>query len=290
MSPRRMNNLGVVEKHSCGVRRGFSMTEMLIVMAIMTILAGSLVVLVPGLRTRAMRAQAGADIHLISIAITQFREDIGSYPSRPYSPATPTSPGEHDYMDRYLFECLTNRNFDFTNPATAKPNAGWGSSKDNWEFLRGDSKALKQILDPWGVPYYYIPYTSYLLGVRVKDSIDSTPLVDTTGVALPNCYGTTPVWNDFRNDPDDIKPPPPGQPTDPDRYRPRYAYSSPQQLLGNFYNSTTFQIHSKGPDQRTDYYSDESSGDPATARAIIDACDRGQDPDDINNYGGGNAR
>jgi len=246
-------------------RAGFSMTEMLIVMAIMTILAASLIVLVPGLRTRAMRAQASSDIHLMSMAINQYREDKGGYPDRPYAPATPTAPGAYDHIDRCLYEWLTN-------PSAGGSGNGWGGAKDTWEFLRGDSKTLKQILDPWGAPYYYIPYNSYLLGVRVNDPTDSTPLVD-GATALPNFFGTTPPWDDFRT-------------TDPDHKYPREDYYGPPQLLGKFYNSTTFQIHSKGPDQKTDYYSDNAPS--AVEQARIDACDRGQDPDDRHNFEGGN--
>ncbi len=267
------NPHGLAMRRRAAARAGFSMTEMLIVMGIMTVLAASLIILVPGIRTRAMRAQAGADIHLMSMAISQFREDTGSYPDRPYAPGTPTAPGVYDYIDRCLFECLTNRDFDFLNPATPKANAGWGGAKTTWEFLRGDSKALRQILDPWAVPYYYIPCTSYLLGVRVNDPTDSTPLVHDSK-ALPNCFGTSPPWDDFRT----------GDPNYPPD-----GYITPQQLLGKFYNSTTFQIHSKGPDQRTDYYSDNcTEAERAAQQAIIDACDRGQDPDDKHNFEGGN--
>jgi type II secretory pathway pseudopilin PulG len=236
------------------------MIEMLIVMAIMTILAASLVILVPGLRTRAMRAQAGADIHLMSMAIAQYREDKGGYPDRPYAPANPDAPGAYDYIDRCLFEWLTN-------PSSGGSGNGWGGAKDTWEFLRGDSKTLKQILDPWGVPYYYIPANSYLLGVRVNDPTDSTLLKDTTtNKALPNCYGSTPAADDKPED---------------------WGTIYPSEMLKFFYNPTTFQIHSKGPDQRTDYYSDKVQS--AEQQAIVDPLDRGCDPDDVNNFGGGNA-
>ncbi|MBM4040521.1 MAG: prepilin-type N-terminal cleavage/methylation domain-containing protein, partial [Planctomycetes bacterium] len=142
------NPHGLAMRRRGGARAGFSMTEMLIVMAIMTVLAASVIIFVPGLRTRAMRAQAGADIRTLSMAITQYREDKGGYPDRPYAPTNPAAPGAYDYMDRCLYEWLTN-------PSAGGSGNGWGGAKDTWEFLRGDSKTLKQILDPWSAPYYY---------------------------------------------------------------------------------------------------------------------------------------
>ncbi|HUT36769.1 MAG TPA: type II secretion system protein [Planctomycetota bacterium] len=263
MTPRASQPPSLTARRRGGARGGFSMIEMLIVMAIMTILAASLVVLVPGLRTNAMRNAALADIKNLDIAILQFREDKGFFPDAPYTPDPAPDPVTQDLcIDYVLYKYLTNPD----HPVVGK---GWGRAKDNWEFLRGDSKAMNQFLDPWGVPYYYIPSTSYLLGVRVYDATDSTPAKDGT-MALPNCYGTTPAWDDFRT----------GDP----KYPPE-SYSGPPQLLGKFYNSTTFQIHSKGPDQKTDYYSDLNPS--AAQQAIIDACDRGQDPDDITSFGGG---
>lgn len=260
-------------------RGGFSMAEMLVVMAIVTVLVATLVVLVPRLRVSAMSKAALSDIQNLSMVIGEYQEDKGGFPDKAYSPADPNAPKYYDYLDKVLFYCLTEPNFDPQSPP-APPGAGqdaptplagatgkgWGRARDNYEFLRGDSKIVHQFLDPWGVPYYYIPYTSYLLGVRINDPTDSTPLKDpTTGARLPNYYGTTPLANDFRTG---------------DHNYPPDAYYSPGALLKYFYNSTTFQIHSKGPDQRTDYCDDL----PDT----IDACDRGCDPDDINNFGGGN--
>lgn len=251
---------------------GFSMAEMLIVMGIMTVLAAALIVLVPKLRTTAMCKQAAADIQQLSIALTEYKNDKGVYPDRPYTFPSGVAPNpvvQTDCVDYVLYKSLTDPDY----PA---PGKGWAMARTDWQFLRGDSATKRQFLDPWGVPYYYIPYTSYLIGVRVYDPTDGTPATDTTktpATALPNCFGTTPAWDDSLDPNDEMK----------------SRYPSPAILQQNFYNSTTFQIHSKGPDQRTDYYSDAPAilADPKK-RAFIDACDRGQDPDDITNFGGGN--
>lgn len=243
-------------------RAGFSLTEILIVVGIMTVLAASLVVLVPRMRTSAMAKAAAADIQHLSIALTDFRNDKGFYPDRPYTfdGNGPDPVVQGDCIDYVLFKSLTDPDY----PAGGK---GWAMARTDWEFVRGDALAQQQFVDPWGTPYYYIPYTSYLIGVRVFDPTDFTPAVDGS-TALPNCFGTTPPWDDFRD------------PSDMGR-----RYPNPAALQQSFYNATTFQIHSKGPDQRTDIYSNlAGSTKPAT---VIDACDRGQDPDDINNFGGG---
>jgi len=238
-------------------RGGFTMAEMLVVMAIITILAASLAVIVPKIRTRAMRAAAGADIQLVSIELENIFRDMGRYPSKPYAPGDPDDPAKEEFIDYLLYKMLTDPNY----PSDGN---GWGGARTDWKFLHGDYQDKQQIIDPWGVPYYYIPHTDYLNGVRVKDESDSTPLtIDDKPV--PNYFGATPPANDFRTDPED-------------RHYPPTEYYGPPPDANAFYNATTFQIHSKGPDKKTDFYDDE----PET----IDACDRGVDPDDINNYGG----
>ncbi len=256
-------------------RGGFSMAEMLIVMGIMTVLAAALIVLVPKLRTSAMCKAAAADIQQLSMALTDFRNDVGIYPDRPYTFTAGVAPDpvvKTDCIDYVLFKCLTDPDYD-PIARTAGAKKGWAVARTNWDFIHGDALTRQQFLDPWGLPYYYIPYTSYLVGVRVYDSSDGTPAVDTTKsppLALPNCYGATPEWDDFRDSTDM-----------------GHRYPSGTAVQNKCYDPTTFQIHSKGPDQKTDYYSDLTQN-PAN-QALIDACDRGCDPDDINNYGGANA-
>lgn len=239
---------------------GFTMAEMLVVMAIITILAASFVIIVPKLRTRAMVAAAGGDIHLLSMALERVNEDMGRYPSKPYTPADPDAPQTDDYIDHVLYKTLTNPNW----PQTGQ---GWGGARPDWEFIRGQETVEQEhFLDPWGVPYYYIPWTDYLIGVRVDDSTDTTPMKTSGGAPMPNCFGATPEPDDFRGA------------SDEEHRFPPAGYFGPPPQRDLFYNATTFQLHSKGPDQKTDAYDDKPD--------VVDACDRGTDPDDINNYGG----
>ena len=89
---------------------GFTLIELLVVMAIVTVLAGSLVVVMPKLRTRAMNNAARSDITHLSLALDMYKEDIGAYPSAPY--ISSQAGYEPDPIDGVLFRALTDRNAD----------------------------------------------------------------------------------------------------------------------------------------------------------------------------------
>jgi type II secretory pathway pseudopilin PulG len=238
------------------------MAEMLVVMAIITILAAALAIVLPRIRTRAMREAAGADIHLITMALEEHFEDRGYYPRAPYKGNPDKTVEKADYI---LFMTLTNPDYspsdcdDPNNPGGAVTGDGWGRARDDWEFIRGDSAEEEALLDPWGVPYYYIAHYDYLQGVRVDDPTEDASSLP-SNVAM--YYGATPR-------PDDYAPSKTVPPTD---------YFGPPPKLEEFYNARSFQLHSKGPDQLTDI----ADGDIEH----VDPCDRGTDPDDVNNYGG----
>ena len=251
--------------HRRPLHAGFTLIELLVVMAILTVLAASLVVIIPKLRTGAMVKRARADIEGITTALTMYHEDTGHYPVAPYRTVDPAF--EPVPADNVLYDALVDRN-------AGGNNRGWGAANGSWDFL--STKNVKaydyvppgaaegatgipchQILDPWGVPYYYIPAANYLVGVSIGDADDHTWK---TGRDIPNCFGTTAAPNDYRKSDGDDHQLPERDPAPP---------------LSAFYNSTTFQLHSKGPDQLTDIDDNNPS---------IDACDRGTDADDINNW------
>ena len=261
-------------QHSKATDRGFTMAEMLVVMAIITILSGSLAVVLTRQRTRAMSARAGADIQILGSALEQYRGDIGYYPVGAY--INTGSPTTCDL----LYDSLTNRN-------SGGLSKGWGGASYEWKFLRGtvktcatvgcsisvadnarhytyNSGSRHQLLDPWGTPYYYLANQDYLRGGRVWE--------DGSATGQPIIFGTTERPNDFWGDPDDFDT---GGVDDPDL--PRKQYYGPPPRRDAFFNADSYQIHSKGPDQLTD----AEDGDAA----VIDACDRGADRDDINNFG-----
>jgi len=243
-----------------GRRGGFTMAEMLVVMAIITILAASLAVILPKVRSRAMSKAAQADIHLMEMALEELHKDRGRYPSAPYGGDASDTTKMADYV---LFKTLTDPDYSPSDPSGTVAGDGWGGARNDWEFIRGDSAAQNHILDPWGVPFYYIPHTDYLAGVRINDSTEDTAALP-SNVAM--YYGTTPRPDDYKG------------PSSPDNLLPPTSYYGPPPKIEEFYNATTFQIHSKGPDQSTD----TADAEPGK----IDPCDRGTDPDDVNNFGG----
>jgi prepilin-type N-terminal cleavage/methylation domain-containing protein len=256
-------------------RAAFTMAEMLVVMAIITILAASLAVVLPGMRTRAMSARAGADIAALGTALDSYKDDIGYYPVAPYrvKDSSGTWVNSNALVDAVLFDALTNRD-------EGGENRGWAGASSEWSFIHGtveecdetgcdkpnadnikhysDNGVKHQLLDPWGLPYYYIAHPDYLRGVQIYDPsnpADSKPVV----------YGSTETPNDFWTKDGD------------DRLVPDQDYYGPPPKREEFFNANSFQIHSKGPDQATD----ARDGYPNQ----VDACDRGCDPDDINNFG-----
>ncbi|MFW6163958.1 MAG: type II secretion system protein [Planctomycetota bacterium] len=242
--------------HSPATRRrpsaAFTMAEMLVVMAIITILAASLAIVIPKLRTRAMVQRAGADIHGIGHALEMYHDDFRAYPAAPFNDA------DDPHADRVLYKALTDPNYN-------GHNVGWAGANDEWGFLTDASRDAERVLDPWGLPYFYIAHHDYLYGVRIEDGVeDMAPYADDQ----PNVFGATPRADDYRSDSNHEEP--------PDGSSGSLNYYGPPPKMGEFFNPQTVQLHSKGPNQQTDVDDNDD--------AHIDACDRGTDDDDINNY------
>jgi len=219
-------------------------------MAIITILASALGIVLSKVRTRAMAKRAQADIHAISFALDMYKKDIGTYPTcfwtAGYNPVA-------GFADCALYAALTDLN-------AGGLSKGWGQAKDGWDFNTDVSRASKHFLDPWGTPYYYLSRDDYLRAVAINDSTEDP----TSPNSWPKIYGTTIASERNKY----------GTP----RTNPPSTYYGPAPALELFLNPNTFQIHSKGPDQKTDI----DDGDVTN----IDPCDRGTDKDDINNFSG----
>ena len=232
------------QKHRLGC--GVTLVEMMVVLGIMAVLVALIGVANWGIKSYPNAKRAMVDLHLIGMALRQYHKDVGAYPSAAFR-AGGQATGAHS--DSVLYEALTN-------PHAGGENRGWAGATQDWGFARSRNvktytvggRTYRQIVDPWGHPYYYIANTDYLVGVRVHDPSDDTP------PGRPNLFGATPTPDDY--DPADRRRPPP-------------QYYGPPPTRGVFHNPESFQIISKGPDGVTD----------------TDACDRGTAPDDINNFG-----
>lgn len=227
-----------------GRTSGFSLLELLMVMAIVGVLVSLVAIAAAVVKKHSTRAAAKAHIQLIAMALGQYHTGLGAYPSAAFDAGgQPTGA----LADHVLHEALTHRN-------AGGENRGWAGASADWAFLarhvgtysHGGAQR-RQILDPWGRPYYYIAHTDYRVGVRVHDPDDDTP------PGQPNLFGATPTPDDF--DPADRRRPPP-------------AYYGPPPGSGDFFCPDSFQLISKGPDGLTD----------------TDACDRGTAPDDVASF------
>jgi type II secretory pathway pseudopilin PulG len=235
-------------------------------MAIIAILAAALGIVLAKLRTRAMVQRARSDIQAMSNALEMYMKDIGTYPTAPwtntYTPVT-------GFADMVLYTALTDKDAGAVRDADGNPtsnaNRGWGDATDGWDFISDASRTSKHFLDPWGTPYYYLSHGDYLRGVAIRDPTEDPG--SASGKDWPRVYGTTPAIDDYR--------------TVSNERLPKAEYFGPAPDPSVFFNPYTFQLHSKGPDQKTDQ--DDNPSD----LTHIDPCDRGTDKDDINNWSRG---
>jgi prepilin-type N-terminal cleavage/methylation domain-containing protein len=127
-------------------RRGFTMIEMLVVIAIIAILAGLLFPVMNSVRENARQGQCSSNLHSIIMAMKMYREDWRVYPEALYgyaavAPGSPCPAGLTsgipnprlflpDYVkDEKIFNCpnspvkLNNRDtFDAVNRMTSQPH------------------------------------------------------------------------------------------------------------------------------------------------------------------------
>lgn len=124
-------------------RNGFTLLELLTVMAIIVTLAGIILAGVGFAQQKAARERATAEVHALSTAIESYKIDNGDYPrnddtnkvSAPSLTAAPGTPGA-----ALLFTSLKGKYFEFK-----------GDMMDNGKI---DSSS-KHIVDPFGNPYGY---------------------------------------------------------------------------------------------------------------------------------------
>lgn len=109
-------------------RSAFTMVELILVMTIMTVLGIFAALMIPNIQDRAKRTETRATMQLIELAIAQYREDIGHYPT-----------GDFEAVSAVL-----------TSPSSAWLGAGMHRFQDR-----------KDLNDAWGMPFSYRHHHKY---------------------------------------------------------------------------------------------------------------------------------
>lgn len=141
------------KEQSANLKSGFSLFEIIGVMAVITIIMTMLVMSLGGIRPAADSKAAQSEIILIQQALEAYKSRFGEYPKKV------TVGGSNPSMEVILFNALMG---------TLASNGKLGNfssvlDRNNLSFattnlpLVGGTPALadNQLLDPWGVPYQY---------------------------------------------------------------------------------------------------------------------------------------
>ncbi|MFH1421446.1 MAG: type II secretion system protein [Planctomycetota bacterium] len=123
--------------------KGFTLVELLIVVAIIAVLASLVVVSIGLAGQRARVAQAKTQIKNLEIALSNYYNDVGYYPF---------GDTENDLGITNVVEALSGK--------PRSEGGGGGPNTPYWEFKEKELDANKALLDPWKKPWRYISATN----------------------------------------------------------------------------------------------------------------------------------
>ena len=147
--------------------RGFTLVEMITVVAVIIILAG-LVISVSGLVSqKANRARADGEIKVMVNHLDSYKRDNGTYPKTEETdnldPRVDFSPTSSKYIlsNLKLYSALTG-DFEPADGPDGKPEvdtkAYYNFSRNQLNFTKdksGNPATIRYVSDPWGNPYGY---------------------------------------------------------------------------------------------------------------------------------------
>lgn len=161
-----------------GERRGVTILELLVVLAILGLLATIAYTAYSGHILRAKISAAATQIHELELACAQYEVDTGQYP--PSSTGTRFAPGPIDpinvagegalgcgYLITALIASLSGNMYQPIDLRWKGPYIEIGHSRLGTILgtrLDPDQPLLMpqvQLLDPWGMPYYYVRSVDY---------------------------------------------------------------------------------------------------------------------------------
>jgi prepilin-type N-terminal cleavage/methylation domain-containing protein len=135
-------------------RAGFTLVELLIVMAIIVVLGGLMLATGGYIQNKGRYSRAEAEIAAISAALENYKADNGAYPNdavtNNFNVATTTS-SEYQSPSLKLYEYLSGDTND-DRTADAKP---YFPFKPNQLNPTDQTRAVTALRDPFGNPYGY---------------------------------------------------------------------------------------------------------------------------------------
>ena len=140
-------------EQSTNLKSGFSVFEIIGVMAVITIIMTMLVMSLGGIRPAADSKAAQSEIILIQQALEAYKSRFGEYPKKV------TLGGSNPSMEVILFNALMGTlasNGKLGNFSSVLDRNNLSFATTNFPLVGGTpALADNQLLDPWGVPYQY---------------------------------------------------------------------------------------------------------------------------------------
>ncbi len=139
-------------------RRGFTLMELLIVIAIMAILAGLLVPVIFYVQKQAKISATKAEIGGLKTALAQYDFSFGQFPPDTSATAAGVIDAQLDKSSEILVYYLcTEFKMNPTRPhhVKASANAGPFYTVDHDKFVDTDGDGFRELPDPWGRLYEY---------------------------------------------------------------------------------------------------------------------------------------
>jgi prepilin-type N-terminal cleavage/methylation domain-containing protein len=154
-----------------GRSRGFTLVEMLAVMAIIAVLAGLIVSVSSMAQRRSREKAAQATIVRLRLAAEQYQADFGDYPPTSLRELGAISTNGVNEGIESLLRCLTTRRergpyLQFDEKELANTD-GDSISRDPCDSVI-ESKELFEIVDPWGNPFIYFHNRDYRGGEKIE--------------------------------------------------------------------------------------------------------------------------
>ena len=139
-------------------QRGFTLVEVLVVVAIIAILAGLALPALSGMRRKAQVDEARALLELVKLKVEQYRNDFGDYPpSRLRGVGVTETNGQNDGIEAMVRALHT----------TAKSGPYMALKDGQTGNLDADAD-LVEVWDPWGNPLLYLHNMDYDRGGSVS--------------------------------------------------------------------------------------------------------------------------